>query len=156
MTRTPAQSSDRYWMQRAIDLARRCPPAAHAYSVGAVIVSADGTELAYGYSREDGHRIHAEESALDKLPPSAPQLATATLYSSLEPCSRRSSPRAPCAQRILAARIPRTVVAWREPALFIAECIGVELLTAGGVTVLEMPEMAEAAKAPNRHLGQLP
>jgi diaminohydroxyphosphoribosylaminopyrimidine deaminase/5-amino-6-(5-phosphoribosylamino)uracil reductase len=45
------------------------------------------------------------------------------------------------------------VVAWREPSLFVADCQGVELLERSGVAVAELPELAELAKAPNRHLG---
>ncbi|MEU9858639.1 deaminase [Streptomyces sp. NPDC047974] len=149
----PDRDEDLRWMRRAIGLAALCPPAAGAYSVGAVIVAEDGTELAAGYSREADPREHAEEAALGKLPVGDPRLATATIYSSLEPCSRRSADRTPCAQRILEAGIPRVVIAWREPPLFVADCVGVELLVAAGVTVVELPELADAAQMPNRHLG---
>jgi diaminohydroxyphosphoribosylaminopyrimidine deaminase/5-amino-6-(5-phosphoribosylamino)uracil reductase len=140
-------------MQRAIDLSTQCPPAEGAYSVGAVIVAADGTELASGYSREgDDAHVHAEESALAKLPTGDARLAEATIYSTLEPCSQRKSRPHPCAELILAAGIPRVVIAWREPALFVADCVGVELLADAGVTVVELPELAEAAQAVNAHL----
>ncbi|MEU3907265.1 deaminase [Streptomyces goshikiensis] len=152
---TPDRSQDLRWMQRAIDLATLCPPAAGAYSVGAVIVGEDGTELASGYSRATGPREHAEEVALAQLPEGDPRLAGATIYSTLEPCSQRSASRAPCAQRILAAGIPRVVIAWREPSLFVDNCVGYEQLAEAGVTVVELTELAEAAKAVNAHLGDL-
>ncbi|MET8751342.1 deaminase [Streptomyces sp. NPDC004667] len=149
----PDRDQDLRWIQRAIDLAALCPPAAGAYSVGAVIVAEDGTELAAGYSREADPREHAEEAALAKIPTGDPRLTTATIYSSLEPCSQRSADRTPCTQRILEAGIPRVVIAWREPSLFVSDCVGVELLVAAGVTVVELPEFADAAQRPNRHLG---
>ncbi|MFC7795717.1 deaminase [Streptomyces cinereoruber] len=149
----PDREQELRWMRRAIDLAALCPPASGAYSVGAVIVAEDGTELAAGYSREADPREHAEEAALAKIPTGDPRLATATIYSSLEPCSQRSADRTPCAQRILEAGIPRVVIAWREPSLFVSDCVGVELLVAAGVTVVELPEFADAAQRPNRHLG---
>ncbi|MFC8765120.1 deaminase [Streptomyces sp. NPDC057193] len=148
----PDRDQDLRWMQRAIDLSALCPPAAGAYSVGAVIVGEDGTELAVGYSREVDPREHAEEAALGKLPADDPRLATATIYSSLEPCSQRSADRTPCARRILEAGIPRVVIAWREPSLFVDDCIGVELLLDADVAVVELPELAEAARAVNSHL----
>ncbi|MFF5788574.1 deaminase [Streptomyces sp. NPDC012693] len=148
----PDRDEDLRWMQRAIDLAALCPPAAGAYSVGAVIVIEDGTELAAGYSREADPRGHAEEAALAKVPTGDPRLGTATIYSSLEPCSQRSADRTPCAQRILEAGIPRVVIAWREPSLFVDDCIGYELLLDAGVTVVELPELAGAARAVNSHL----
>jgi diaminohydroxyphosphoribosylaminopyrimidine deaminase/5-amino-6-(5-phosphoribosylamino)uracil reductase len=142
--------TDRQWMERAIDLSRLCPPVPHAYSVGAVVVDADGKELATGYSRETDPVVHAEESALGKL---ADVPAGATIYSTLEPCSERKSRPLSCTHLILAAGIQRVVIAWREPDLFVADCQGVELLTAAGVEVVELPELAEAARAVNPHLG---
>lgn len=44
------------------------------------------------------------------------------------------------------------VVAWREPNLFVADCQGVEMLEQAGVTVVEIPELGEAARAVNNHL----
>jgi diaminohydroxyphosphoribosylaminopyrimidine deaminase/5-amino-6-(5-phosphoribosylamino)uracil reductase len=143
---------DEHWMRRAVELAHRCPPAAGAYSVGAVIVAGDGAELAVGYSRETDTGVHAEEAALAKLPVGDPRLRQATLYSTLEPCSTRASRPRPCARLILDAGIPRVVIAWREPDLFVSDCEGVELLVAGGVEVVELPGLAEAAREPNRHL----
>jgi pyrimidine deaminase RibD-like protein len=56
------------WMRAAIDLSRRCPPSTTAFSVGAIIVSADGEEIASGYSRQSDPHDHAEQAALAKLP----------------------------------------------------------------------------------------
>jgi riboflavin-specific deaminase-like protein len=148
-----AVAADLGWMSLAIELSRRCPPSDTAYSVGAVVVAEDGTEMARGYSRETDPAVHAEESALAKLDPADPRLRTATLYTTLEPCSTRASRPTPCARLVLAAGIPRVVLAWREPPLFVADCQGVELLEQAGVSVAECPELAEEARAVNAHLG---
>ncbi|HEY6740427.1 MAG TPA: dCMP deaminase [Actinopolymorphaceae bacterium] len=143
---------DRTWLERAIDLSGRCPPVDHAYSVGALVVDASGGIVCTGYSRETDDAVHAEEAALDKVERWDPRLRSATLYTSLEPCSsRRSRPRT-CTELVLAAGIPRVVMAWREPDLFVADCQGFELLTAGGVEVVELSELAPAARAVNSHL----
>lgn len=143
---------DRRWLQRAVELAWRCPRSAQAFSVGAVVVGADGMELACGFSRETDPKVHAEEAALDKLRPDQP-LAGATLYSTLEPCAQRATTgRVPCAQRILHSGIDRVVIAWREPAVFVAAPSGVAQLRAGGISVIEVPELSAAAMAMNRHL----
>ena len=139
-------------MRRAIELAHLCPPAASAYSVGAVIVDEDGKEIAWGYSRESDPKVHAEESALAKLPTGDPRLGTATLYSTLEPCSYRASRPTACAQLILDAGIARVVFAWREPSLFVEDCVGAQMLADHGAEVTELTELAEAAMEPNRHL----
>lgn len=141
-----------YWMNRAIDLARLSPAVTGAFSVGAVIV-ADGAEISHGYSREADPKAHAEESALDKLDPNDPRLGRATIYSTLEPCSERATAaRPPCTDRIIAAGIPTIVIAWREPATFVENCVGVEKLREHGRTVIELPDLAEAAMEMNRHL----
>lgn len=81
-----------------------------------------------------------------------PRLNTATIYSTLEPCSQRKSRPRACTQLILAAGIPRVVMAWREPSLFVADCQGYEMLTDAGVAVVEIPDLAQEAKAPDTHL----
>ncbi|MGH3244139.1 MAG: hypothetical protein ACRDNL_27430 [Spirillospora sp.] len=60
------------WLELACDLARLCPPSRTAFSVGAIIVSADGRELARAHSREHDPNDHAEEAALAKLHPNLP------------------------------------------------------------------------------------
>ncbi len=118
-----------------------------------MVVAADGTELARGHSREgDDPVVHAEEAALAKIDPEDPRLPSATVYSSLEPCAHRSSRPAPCARLILDAGVRRVVTAWREPDTFVVAADGTGLLTSAGVDVLELPEYADRAKAPNRHL----
>jgi pyrimidine deaminase RibD-like protein len=139
-------------MAVALDLARRCPPSRTAYSVGAVLVGADGRELASGYSRDTDELVHAEESALARLAGGNAPGPGASLYSTLEPCSRRASRPRPCARLIIDAGIRRVVLAWREPTLFVAEPSGVEVLAAAGVEVVELPELAAAARAMNAHL----
>jgi pyrimidine deaminase RibD-like protein len=119
--------------------------------VGAIVVDASGEEIARGFSRESHPRDHAEEAALAKLPPGDPRLRTATVYSSLEPCSTRASRPTPCAQLLIEAGVPRVVLAWREPELFV-DCRGVEVLEAAGVEVVEVPELASLARAVNAHL----
>jgi pyrimidine deaminase RibD-like protein len=169
-------------MRLAVELARQCPPSDTAFSVGAVIVDATGAELSRGFSREGGDPVvHAEESALGKLtagsrarwqepppyrarnpadlpggrppvPHEEPRLAGATIYSTLEPCSERKSRPRTCTELIIAAGLRRVVIAWREPALFVADGRGYELLRGAGLTVTELPEFAADAIAPNRHL----
>jgi 5-amino-6-(5-phosphoribosylamino)uracil reductase len=140
-------------MRLAVSLAARCPPSDTAFSVGAVVVDAAGRELSRGFSREGGDPVvHAEESALGKLPPGAPRLAGGTIYSTLEPCSQRKSRPRTCTELIIASGLRRVVIAWREPALFVADGQGYELLSRAGLTVTELPEFAADAIAPNRHL----
>jgi diaminohydroxyphosphoribosylaminopyrimidine deaminase/5-amino-6-(5-phosphoribosylamino)uracil reductase len=142
--------ADLRWLREAIELSRRCPPSETAFSVGAVLVSDAGQVIATGYSRELDPKDHAEEVALARAADD-PRLAGSTLYSSLEPClSRASRPRS-CAELIVAAGIPRVVIAWLEPPLFTAGGGGAWLRSAG-VSVDEIPWLAELARSANAHL----
>jgi diaminohydroxyphosphoribosylaminopyrimidine deaminase / 5-amino-6-(5-phosphoribosylamino)uracil reductase len=150
---TPQPQADLHWLREAIELSRRCPPSESAFSVGAVLVSAAGLVIATGYSRELDPKDHAEEVVLAKAAqaPGDSPLTGATLYSSLEPCvARASRPRA-CAELIVAAGIPRVVIAWLEPPLFAAGGGAAELRQAG-ITVDEIPWLAELARSVNAHL----
>ncbi|MEU0273995.1 dihydrofolate reductase family protein [Streptomyces sp. NPDC006307] len=147
-----ATAADLAWLAEACALAAACPPSRTAFSVGAVVVGADGQELARGHSREGGDpHVHAEESALAKLA-GDPRLPGATVYSSLEPCGRRASRPRPCAQWIIDSGVRRVVTAWREPDTFVVAAAGAELLQASGVTVVEIARYADAAMRPNAHL----
>jgi riboflavin-specific deaminase-like protein len=138
------------FLRWAVELSRLSPPSPTAFSVGAVIVGEDGEVLATGFSREQEDHDHAEEVALRKLGPD-PRLRHATIYSSLVPCGARASRPVTCVQHILAAGLPRVVFAWREPALFTAG-EGADQLRAAGLDVLEVPELADRARAVNAHL----
>jgi diaminohydroxyphosphoribosylaminopyrimidine deaminase/5-amino-6-(5-phosphoribosylamino)uracil reductase len=136
---------------RAVALAGNCPPSDTAFSVGALVVGADGTVLGEGWSRMHQPHDHAEEAVLRALGPGWRAAPGTTVYSSLEPCSARASRPRTCTELILAAGVGRVVFAWREPAVFV-DGAGAELLRAAGVDVVELPELAGAARAPNRHL----
>jgi pyrimidine deaminase RibD-like protein len=147
-----SEADDERWMRLAVWLAGQCPPSATAFSVGAVIVDAGGAEIARGFSREGGDPVvHAEESALGKVA-GDPRLASATIYSTLEPCAQRKSRPRTCTELIIAAGLRRVVLAWREPDLFVIGASGCELLSGAGLSVTELPMFAADAIAPNLHL----
>lgn len=147
-----SHEEDLRWMRKAIELSRQCPPSQTAFSVGAIIVDADGNEIASGYSRGTDAKNHAEESALTKVTADDPRLESATLYSTLEPCTQRNSRPLSCTTLVLRAGIPRVVIAWREPDLLVTNRTRVENLQESGVTVTELPELSVDACSVNVHL----
>lgn len=142
------QRQDRQWLWAAIELSRLCPPSPRAYSVGAIIVDRDGAERSRGYSRDRAPLVHAEESALAKLAGGGADLAGATMYTSMEPCSARRSRPWTCADLIIAAGFARVVLALREPPLFV-KCVGVELLRRAGIEVVTVAEFGAEVLAVN-------
>ena len=143
--------NDRVLLLEAIALAKHTLPSAYAFSVGALIVDPHGRTLAAGYTHQHDPRDHAEEVALATLGPGWRAPHGATLYSSLEPCSVRASRPVSCTELIVAAGITRVVFAWREPDLFV-HGEGAEKLRAAGVEVVELTELADAARGMNLHL----
>jgi pyrimidine deaminase RibD-like protein len=137
------------WLRAAIEHSRHCVPSNSAYSVGAIIVGADGVELARGYSRETDGTLHAEEEALRRV--RTDDLADAVVYSSLEPCGVRRSRAVPCARLIAATSIAKVVFALREPPA-LAPGGGVGILRAAGLEVVEIPALADEVRAVNAHL----
>ena len=139
---------DNYFMELAIAQARKCLPSTTAYSVGCVIVRA-GKILSTGYSREDSDKVHAEESALEKL---SGRAEGASVYSTMEPCSTRASRPHPCAQLILRSGATRVVYGCEEPPHFVADCKGVELLRAAGIEVVHLARYATQCLKLNDHI----
>jgi diaminohydroxyphosphoribosylaminopyrimidine deaminase/5-amino-6-(5-phosphoribosylamino)uracil reductase len=146
---TGRPTPDRGWLLAAIELSRSCPVSTSAYAVGAIVVDADGGELARGYSRETNPADHAEELALAKT--AGVDLSRATMYTSLEPCTSRRSRARTCTDLILEAGIRRVVFALREPPTF-ADCHGAETLHRAGVEVVELTDLADRVRQVNAHL----
>jgi diaminohydroxyphosphoribosylaminopyrimidine deaminase/5-amino-6-(5-phosphoribosylamino)uracil reductase len=138
-------------MQRAIKLSKRCPHCQTAYAVGCLVVAADGTVLAQGYSRQTGPGVHAEEVALAEAAEKGLDLSGATLYSSMEPCGKRLSGNLSCADRILQTPIRRVVFALREPPLFVT-ATGENRLRDHGLEVVVLSGLGPLVRAVNGHL----
>jgi diaminohydroxyphosphoribosylaminopyrimidine deaminase/5-amino-6-(5-phosphoribosylamino)uracil reductase len=142
---------DHEWLRAAVALSRRCRPSRTAFSVGAIVVAADGVEVAWGFSREQGEHDHAEEVALRKADRAGIPVLGATVYSSLEPCGARRSAPVPCAQLIVRHGIGRVVFALVEPDVFVSP-FGGAALRSSGVTVVVLAAFAAEVREINAHL----
>ena len=102
-------------MERAVEEARKSQAEdgrVHP-KVGVVIVK-DGRELATAYRGELGGGDHAEFTALEKKLADV-EIAGATVYTTLEPCTSRNHPKVPCAVRLIERKVKRVVIGMLDP-----------------------------------------
>ncbi|KAL1747534.1 cytidine deaminase-like protein [Schizophyllum fasciatum] len=166
-------SSDLKLLRLALAEAGRCEPTPTAFCVGCVLAYRDETTneptvLTTGYSRELPGNTHAEANALTKLrglssmelasrlPSLDPSKASVDdilhrvdVYTTLEPCSVRTSGLAPCADALIAARVRRCFIGVGEPDDFV-QCEGARKLKAAGVEVVWLKGMEDECLAAAR------
>ncbi|KAH7158545.1 cytidine deaminase-like protein [Fusarium sp. MPI-SDFR-AT-0072] len=143
------------FMEFALTQAKKSPPAAKKFCVGAVLVdAAKGRVISTGYSLEyprdykgDPGTTHAEQCCFIKiadehnLPEGRIHEVVPTdtaLYTTMEPCNERLSGNMTCVTRILRLKsaIKTVYVGIREPGTFIANNDGQQRLEANGVKVV--------------------
>ncbi len=148
--RADHRAEDLPLLRRAVELSRRCIPCATSYRVGAVIQTCDGA-LFEGYTHETSPTHHAEQEAIAKAVAAGADLRGATIYSSMEPCSKRSSEPESCSALIRRLGFARVVFALYEPDCFVS-CRGALDLREAGIEVAVYPELGPEVRAINGHL----
>ncbi|KAI0274864.1 diaminohydroxyphosphoribosylamino-pyrimidine deaminase [Gloeopeniophorella convolvens] len=147
------------YLRAALAEAGKCVPTPTAFCVGCLLVARYPPDsdapvvLATGYSRELPGNTHAEANALAKArdlppedlsalfpnteqPPSINDvLAHTDVYTTLEPCSVRTSGLAPCADALVAAKVPRCFIGVGEPTDFV-QCEGAQKLEDAGCQII--------------------
>jgi diaminohydroxyphosphoribosylaminopyrimidine deaminase / 5-amino-6-(5-phosphoribosylamino)uracil reductase len=121
--------SDKYYMQIALDLARKGVGRVNPNPlVGAVIVK-NGKIIGSGYHHYFGG-LHAEVDAINN---SSEPVEGADLYVTLEPCSYFGKT-PPCTQLLIKSKIKRVIVAMEDPNPLVSGK-GIELLKKHGIEV---------------------
>ncbi|KLO14183.1 cytidine deaminase-like protein [Schizopora paradoxa] len=149
---------DKQMMELALEEAGKCDAKEGAFSVGCVLVAhlpnKPPSIISVGYSRELPGNTHAEANALEKARalttkelgdklglkededvPSIDEILRLThVYTTLEPCSVRTSGLAPCADALVAAHISRCAIGAGEPDDYV-QCEGARKLKDAGIQV---------------------
>lgn len=160
-------------MRLALSEAAKCIPTPTAFCVGCVITtrppqSTSSVIISTGHSRELLGNTHAEANALskahtlsfDQLRALFPTLDSSELdidtilsqsdvYTTLEPCSIRTSGLAPCAAALIGAKVRRCFIGAAEPLDFV-ECEGARKLKEAGVEVVWLGGLEEECLAAAR------
>lgn len=107
--------NDRQYMQQAVDCSRNCVSEEGKTSpmVGAVVVL-NGEVMGDAYRGEADPGDHAEYILLEKKLADV-DLAGATLFTTLEPCTKRNPPKIPCANRVIDRRIGCVIMGTLDP-----------------------------------------
>jgi pyrimidine deaminase RibD-like protein len=145
--------------KKAIELAEDCKPENQEKPhprVGAVIVDAKGKVVAgdrRGGSGKEPDGDHAELHALRRAKSSEPtrrRLDGATVFTTLEPCTRRNEPNRSCTAHLLDSRIAAVYVGILDPNPVICGR-GISELARQGISVQLFPRhYAEKVRAMNR------
>ena len=167
-------TTDEALMLKAIEEAKKCVSVETAYNVGAIITAPEvnctedvkkpDTIISKGYSRQHPGNTHAEECALLNLSLAAnTKLSVAqlrelddcsnglakgcTIYTTMEPCSKRLSGNRSCTSRLISSGVARVVIGVKEPDKFVM-CEGTSLLKAEGIKIdyIQNEAIIEACK----------
>lgn len=131
---------DALHMQRAIEIAWRGQGFVEPNPmVGCIIVQGDNV-IGEGYHQEFG-QAHAEVNAIANAKSSGADVAGATVYVTLEPCSHQGKT-GPCADALIEAKVARVVVAVLDPNPEVSGA-GVKRLQEAGIEVTTGIESAE-------------
>jgi pyrimidine deaminase RibD-like protein len=75
-----------------------------------------------------------------------------TMYTTMEPCSKRLSGRPPCVNHLLQLNIPRVVMGIAEPQDIFVQCTGIKSLQDQGIIVKVISGLEEDCWRPNAHI----
>ena len=142
---------DKKRLLHAIQLSKQCIPVQSAFSVGAVVFDAEGNLVSTGYSREEGVRSHAEEVALNRAHKKGINVEGGVIYSSMEPCGKRSSSHKTCTERIIESGIIKVVFALHEPHIFVYP-ENIDRFSKAGIQLVHIPELETDVIEINKHL----
>ncbi len=127
------------YMRRCLELARLGSGSVSPNPMVGALLEHEGKVIAENYHQKYGDP-HAEALVIEEVRTKYGERAekifsTATMYVSLEPCAHHGKT-PPCAGRIVRHRIPRVVVACRDP-FDKVNGQGIRILEEGGVEVIE-------------------
>lgn len=106
-------------MKRALELARMCETepgkSEPSPKVGAVAIDASGRFLGEAFRGSRSTGDHAEYCLITELEQRLESLRGATVFTTLEPCTRRNPPKIPCAERLIEVGVSVVFIGMLDP-----------------------------------------
>lgn len=158
MSLTTEESAHLRYLQLCLDEARKSPPKPTNFCVGALLLYAPPSSspliLTTGYTLEAPGNTHAEQSCFVKLAEAKGLTEErvdevlpdedVVLYTTMEPCWKRSPGNLSCVERILRAKkIAKVVCGVEEPETFVGENAGRKILRDAGIEVIYVKGLEE-------------
>ncbi|KAE9973415.1 hypothetical protein EG327_009102 [Venturia inaequalis] len=158
MPRNPEHFSHLVYLRICLDEARKSPPKPTNFCVGALVLynlpSSSPSILTTGYTLEAPGNTHAEQSCFEKLAEAKGLTEErvdevlpdehVVLYTTMEPCWKRSPGNLSCVERILRAKkIKKVVCGVEEPETFVGENAGRKILRDAGIEVIYVKGLEE-------------
>ncbi len=138
--------SDRFYMERALELAKRGGSKVQPNPMVGCVLVKEGRIIGEGYHAYYGG-VHAEVAALEDALGRGENAEGATAYVTLEPCAHFGK-RPPCASRLVSEKIGRVVAAMGDPNPDVSGK-GFDILRKAGISV-ECGLLCEEATELNR------
>lgn len=123
---------DRYFMSRAIELARNGIGTTKTNPLVGCVIVKDGKIIGEGFHKTFGSN-HAEVNAIEDAKSRGENLEGSTIYVNLEPCSHHGKT-PPCADRIIKEKFARVVIGSCDPFKEV-QGRGIEKLKTAGIEV---------------------
>ena len=105
----------RKFMRRAVEMGKQSKSEAGNKPAVGVVVVRDGRVLGESFRGETGEGRHAEYGLLERLSEEGVDLSGSTVYTTLEPCSRRNDPKKPCATHLINHGVSAVYVGIYDP-----------------------------------------
>ena len=137
------------FMKIAFELAKKAEPFPNP-RVGAVLVK-NGNVIGFGYHKKAG-MLHAEIVAINDAKKNRQDIAGATLYVTLEPCSHTTKRTPPCTKAIIENKISKVIFGMKDPNILVN---GSGILRRAGVIVAGPTSQKTGEKINKKYIAKL-
>ena len=136
-------------MRRSIDLGKQSRAESPRKPMVGVVIVKDGALLGESFRGDYAEGVHAEAGLIRRLTDLGVDLSGASVFTTLEPCTRRNHPKIPCARRLIDTDVGAVYIGMYDPNPVIYRA-GWKMLRDAGVKLFDYPdELRELIESDN-------